>query len=112
MNRWITRLALAGKCGAFGISDEVKPVFPWEEAASSSGPSSPARPRAPKPMPQRRRKRRRVQRGFSMGSTTAGGWVGYSGPGFAYESKVKAEGGGVKKGFAILYPTRPRRFAS
>ena len=65
MNRWMMRLALPGKCGSRTANGEV-PMGAFGTAASWLDPARRlARPRAPKPMPERRRSSRREMRMFS-----------------------------------------------
>src|SRR5207245_11340227 len=67
MKRWMTRLALPGKCGALGVTGETTPTLAWATSLSTL-----ARLSAPKPSPQRQRNCRRVRKWSSKPTA----WLG------------------------------------
>src|SRR5438093_918068 len=72
MNRWITRLAFAGKCGDFGASGLINRSAVAAGAPSApSVPSSPVSPSIANPIPERESSSRRV----SNVSSSFGRWL-------------------------------------
>ena len=66
MNRWMTRLALAGKCGFFGASG-LRLVAASARDSKPQSCNNAVSPMAPKPMPQRHSSSRRVSKRCSSG---------------------------------------------